>query len=77
MSSFLNINVKEFLESLASGVIAGLVTYLYQVVTAPGFNIFTFHWIILLNFLFVTFVTVLKNLLTSSNGMFVGTVKIK
>jgi hypothetical protein len=76
-SSLGKINFVELADSFVTGLFVALVTYLYGVVQAPGFDIFTFHWVTLVNFLVVTVVVVIKNMLTTSNGLFVGAVKVK
>ena len=66
-----------FWEMVVSGVIASVLTYLAGVITTPGFSLSTFHWSILVNFIFVSVVVVIKNMLTNPAGQFVGAVKIR
>ena len=77
MTKFLNLSWVQFVESIAVGVVGAVVGYLQGVVTAPGFDLFTFHWSTVVTFAFVAFISVLATKLgTTSQGKFLGAVRV-
>jgi len=77
MSEFLKINSKDVIRGIATAIFAAVFISLYQIVTAPGFDLFTVDWHsvvqVSLNAAVAAFIGyIVKNLLTDSQGKFLG-----
>jgi hypothetical protein len=79
MSPILKINFKDVGKALVTAIFTAIIIALYGIVTAPGFDVFTVDWTLVIhtaiNASTAAFLGyIVKNFLSNSEGKFLGRV---